>query len=300
MAASAALTDIAVGVRWLRQAGVETVVILGNSGGASLMSAYQAERAGTPDAGDLFVSLCAHPGRPDVLTAWLDPSVTDESDPSRWTAIWTCTIRKTGRRTTRSSSLDTARLSGTATNGSPHGLGRLQAAGATDRLFNVPRTWADPRFLDLTLEPTDRPPGCYRGDPRRANYGSSGLAASCTLRGWMSMWSLSTSPCRAELHLPRITHSALIIQSAADQGVYPSDARAIHAGLASTDRTLAMVAGDHYLIEPPGARQATAELIAEWIGARTLGHGRPTFSAGAVEPRLRRVGLLRKRRRDDR
>lgn len=36
-----ALIDIGVGMRWLReQAGVETVVILGNSGGGSLMGAY--------------------------------------------------------------------------------------------------------------------------------------------------------------------------------------------------------------------------------------------------------------------
>ena len=39
-----ALIDIGVGVRWLReQAGVETIVILGNSGGGSLMGAYQGE-----------------------------------------------------------------------------------------------------------------------------------------------------------------------------------------------------------------------------------------------------------------
>ena len=31
--------------------------------------------------GDLFVALAAHSGRPEVLTAWLDPSVTDERDP---------------------------------------------------------------------------------------------------------------------------------------------------------------------------------------------------------------------------
>lgn len=39
-----ALIDISVGVEWVRrEAGVETVVILGNSGGGSLMAAYQAE-----------------------------------------------------------------------------------------------------------------------------------------------------------------------------------------------------------------------------------------------------------------
>ena len=93
-----AVIDIGAGVRWLREvAGVDTVVILGNSGGGSLMGAYQSQATDPsiapardlqlPDAAldlptaDLYVSLNAHPGRPDVLTAWLDPSVTDETDP---------------------------------------------------------------------------------------------------------------------------------------------------------------------------------------------------------------------------
>ena len=39
-----ALVDIGVGVRWLREVqGVEAVVLLGNSGGGSLMAAYQSQ-----------------------------------------------------------------------------------------------------------------------------------------------------------------------------------------------------------------------------------------------------------------
>ena len=39
-----ALVDIGVGVRWLREVqGVETIVLLGNSGGGSLMAAYQSQ-----------------------------------------------------------------------------------------------------------------------------------------------------------------------------------------------------------------------------------------------------------------
>ena len=90
--------DIGVGVRWLREvAGVEVVVLLGNCGGGSLMATYQAqatapsiaptrgltlpEAVGELPAGDLYVSLQAHPGHPEVLTTWLDPSVVDEADP---------------------------------------------------------------------------------------------------------------------------------------------------------------------------------------------------------------------------
>src|SRR3546814_10597556 len=39
-----AVLDIGVGMKWLKEeAGVEAIVILGNSGGGSLMGAYQAE-----------------------------------------------------------------------------------------------------------------------------------------------------------------------------------------------------------------------------------------------------------------
>ncbi len=77
-----ALADIGLGVRWLREQGVERLVLLGNSGGGSLMAAYQA-RAAQDARGDLYISLAAHPGRPQVLTAWMDASVTDEFDPTQ-------------------------------------------------------------------------------------------------------------------------------------------------------------------------------------------------------------------------
>ena len=42
-----ALIDLGVGVRWLKEtAGVENIVILGNSGGGSLMAAYQSQAKG--------------------------------------------------------------------------------------------------------------------------------------------------------------------------------------------------------------------------------------------------------------
>ena len=92
-----ALVDIGVGVRWLREVqGVEIVVLLGNSGGGSLMAAYQAQAVDPhvtplegmrPAAGlndllpaDGYIASAAHPGRPEVLTAWMDASVVDESD----------------------------------------------------------------------------------------------------------------------------------------------------------------------------------------------------------------------------
>jgi hypothetical protein len=281
-----ALADIGVGVRWLRQvAGVDTVVILGNSGGASLMGAYQAEasEASAPaeasaadqvalPAADLFLSLCAHPGRPDILTEWLDPSLTDEADPLSVDPALDLYSGAFGPPfsvdfVARYRAAQVAR-NDRITEWARSELARMQAAGGWDRVFVVHRGWADPRFIDLALDPSDREPGCYFGDPRTANYGPFNLAGTCTLRSWLAMWSLAASDCRAQRHLPRITVPAIVIQSTGDQGCFPSHAAAIHAQLGSADKSLELVPGDHYLLTPAGQRETVAGLIAAWISAR--------------------------------
>ena len=270
-----ALTDIGVGVRWLRDmGGAGTVVLLGNSGGASLMAAYQARAlAGTEglEPADLFVSLNAHPGRPDVLTSWLDPSVTDESDPLSIDPQLDMFDPGHGppygeafvRRYREAQRARNQRI----TDWCHSELERLRPAGGRDRFFPVFRTWADLRFLDLSIDPSDRDVGCYAGDPALANRGAFGLASTATLRSWLSMWSLSDSPCRAEPHLGAITQPSLVVQSAADQGCYLSDARAIYDALASEDKTLEVVKGDHYFQRPEGAAETVADLIAAWVDA---------------------------------
>jgi pimeloyl-ACP methyl ester carboxylesterase len=270
-----AMTDIGVGVRWLRdEAGIDTVVVLGNSGGASLMGAYQSYALDRPTlpTGDLFISLCAHPGRPDVLTAWLDPSVVDEADLLATEPSLDMFDRGNGppyrqefvQRYRAAQVARNDRITAWARNE----LQRLGAVGVPDRLFTVSRQWADLRFLDVSLDPSDRPVGCYAGDPAVANRGPFGLASTCTLRTWLDMWSLAESDCRATPHLARITAPALVIQSTGDQGCFLSDARAIYELLGGADKHLEFVPGDHYLRTPSGARDELATMIVDWIGER--------------------------------
>jgi pimeloyl-ACP methyl ester carboxylesterase len=285
-----ALIDIGVGVRWLReQAGVERVVILGNSGGGSLMAAYQAEAAAPTlaagvkgaaakalaslPAADLYVSLNAHKGRPEVLTSWLDASVVDERDPTL---------------------IDPALDPFDAANGPPYApefiaryraaqvarnqritdwakaeLARVNAAGTPDLFFPLYRAWADLRFMDPAIDPSARPcPGCYAGDPAAANR-RPGLGRVSSLRTWLSMWSLETSNCQGGPQLARITVPALVVQSMADMGVFPSDARAIHAALAAPDKTLELIPGAHYFEDVEANREGMIDLVSGWIEARS-------------------------------
>jgi hypothetical protein len=285
-----ALVDVGAGVRWLRDvAGVDTVVLLGNCGGGSLMAAYQSQATepniaptrgvalpdalGSLEAGDLYVSLQAHPGRPEVLTRWLDPAVTDEADPLSCDPALDMFDPANGPPyppdfVARYRNAQEAR-NHRITEWAHAELDRLNAAGTFDRNFNVHRTWADLRFSDPALDPSDRPAGrCLGGDPRWCNRSPFGIAANSSLRTWLSMWSLRDSQCRGAPHLGRIAVPALVVQSTADVGVFPSDAQAIFDALGSADKVVEWIEGDHYLESPATARAETADLVAGWITAQ--------------------------------
>lgn len=96
-----ALLDVAAGVNFLRDAGFKRVILVGNSGGASLYAFYNEQSllppeqrlertpggrpTGLPKARmstvDALVLLAPHPGQGLVLQSCIDPSVTNETDP---------------------------------------------------------------------------------------------------------------------------------------------------------------------------------------------------------------------------
>jgi alpha-beta hydrolase superfamily lysophospholipase len=216
------------------------------------------------------VALAAHSGRPEVLTNWLDPSVTDEGDPlaakpdldpfnpangppfsEDFQARYRASQRARNERITDWVHGQLAALAGTR---------------ARDRLFLVHRVWADLRMIDPAIEPSDRRPNwCYLGEPVKANYGVFGVGTVSTLRTWLSMWSLRTSQCIAAPHLAKITLPSLVLHATADTGVYDSDARALFRALAAADKRLEFIRADHYLTEPARAREEAADLIAAWV-----------------------------------
>ena len=284
-----ALVDIGVGVRWLRETqGVETVVLLGNSGGGSLMAAYQSQAvepnvtplagmrpaAGLDDlpAADGYVASAAHPGRPEVLTAWMDGAVVDENDPVP-SDPYLDVFDECNGPPFSPEFIERYRAAQIARNNAITAwaqgeLTRIRAAGFSDRPFTVMRTWADPRMVDPTIEPTKRQPNmCYAGTPKQANRSARGIAAACTLRNWLGMWSLQTAQTRAEPHLARIGCPALVINADRDTGVFPSDADLIFTALASNDKTRIDIDADHYFTTP-GTRGEQADAITNWTAQR--------------------------------
>lgn len=95
------LIDLATYMAWLREAGAEAIVLLGNSGGGSLFAFYQAQAATAPEqriattpggrpslldrtempTGDAIVFMAAHAGQGLIMNEVIDPAVVDETDP---------------------------------------------------------------------------------------------------------------------------------------------------------------------------------------------------------------------------
>ncbi|MDH3295043.1 MAG: alpha/beta hydrolase, partial [Acidimicrobiia bacterium] len=286
-----AVAEIGVGVRWMKEvAGVQTVVLLGNSGGGSLMAAYHSQ-AVDPSIrpapglrplpalddlvpGDLYVFLAAHPGRPEIFSHWIDGSVTDETDPTAIDPSLDIYNPDNGppyspgflARYRQAQLARMAHITAWVTSE----LERCEAAGVRDRLFTVDRVWADPRFVDPTIDPNDRQPNsCYLGDPSKANRGIYGVGLVNSLRTWLSMWSLTDSQCQAGPHLARLHLPTLLIEATEDSGVFPSDGDAIFNAVAASDKSRLAIAGDHYFRNRPGARAQVADTITDWVADRT-------------------------------
>jgi len=298
-----ALIDIGVGIRWLReQAGVEIVVILGNSGGASLMGAYQgqaqhphldpgsapAELMQNLPAADLYISLAAHPGRATILTEWLDPCVTDETDPlscdpnldmfnptngppysaefvARYRAGQVARNERITKRAEQAlADIAAGRPQGRTALTAKETFGAPSVDGVFDAFITIPRQFADLRFTDLSIDPSKREVGCYMGDPQQSNYSGYGLAPVASAREWLAMWSLSHTQIRIERQLPNITQPSLVISLNHDQGCFPSHAQAIYDALGTTDKQLEFVDGTHYL-EKVGNRDTFADQVVGWL-----------------------------------
>jgi hypothetical protein len=102
------LFDIAAGMRHLKEQGYERIVLLGNSGGGSLLGFYQSQAGRTPaerltstpggeridltsedmPAGDVYIAVAAHLGEGRFMLNVLDPAVVDEHDPARSDPAW--------------------------------------------------------------------------------------------------------------------------------------------------------------------------------------------------------------------
>lgn len=314
-----AIIDVAAGAATLRDLGFKKIVMLGNSGGAALFAFYNDQALRDPSARiarspggrptkldqavmpevDGFVFVAPHPGQGILLMNAIDPSVTDERDPSsadpslypfmaengfgqaeeggaHYSAEFLA--RYKAAQHARVERIDAfareaihRRMEARKKGGEAKGADALNAYLAG--VFNVWRTDADLRCFDLSLEPSDRRWGSVWGaNPLVSNVGSVGFARVCTPESWLSTWSgLSSNASFAQrggsIHQPTLT-----IFYTGDNSVFPGDADGIVASIASSDHQVQRIRGNHHgqslRLDEQNGQEIAGVRAADWLKER--------------------------------
>ena len=283
------IQDLGAGVAFLREQGYKRVVLIGNSGGGSLAAFYQsqAERltiSNTPDGRPIDLSaddlpkadglaMCAaHPGRAQVLSDWLDPSVIDEDDMLAADPALDMFNPKNGPPFDRDW-LQKYREAQLARNDriTDRALARLRAFDANpdpeapkDAAFLVFRTAADPRFVDLTIDPSDRKAGTTRGSARASNYGVLHTGRICSLRSWLSQWSVRLSRADGPKCLERTSVPVLSVTYSADPVVFPSQVGQYTAAARGRVSAHMLQGATHHMHGQPQLIERLSDLLVDW------------------------------------
>ncbi len=246
-------------------------------------------------AADAMVYVAAHPGEGHYLLHAIDPSLRDEADPldadpaldlyqaangfreppasSRYTPEFLVAYR--GAQRARVERIDAearrrvARRRAARERWKETGaLDERRASIATEFLL-VYRTDADPRCVDLSLDPSDRDYGSLWGvRPDWINYGAVGFGRMVSPEAWLSTWSGLSSRAEIARSGPRMSLPALLVSYTGDNGIFPSDADAIAASLATDDLERVDLVADHYGFPSQRGRVLAAAAVAEWLRRR--------------------------------
>ena len=232
------IVDVETVAAEMRRRGAEAVVLLGNSGGGSLMAMANAERGDRrrldrhgrpPRRGRVHAPGDRPVGRPTSPTRFSVVPELDMYDPDNGWRPWPepCTYDRDWLARYRAAQVArVARIDAIAKRVAGRGRGRPPAARSGRqggrrpdlarpagpqrccmKYLTIYRTLADPAYLDLSIDPDERPLGSLFAfpDPLDANYGRGGLARTMTARGWLSTWSGLSSHAKLADTMPKVT-----------------------------------------------------------------------------------------------
>lgn len=286
------LVDMGSMVTHLRSLGYEHVVAIGNSGGASIVPYYQAQAeeptVSSPPGGgadltearleplDAIAMLNAHPSRARLSSEWLDPAIVDEHQPFERDAAldmynpvhgppyslefivaYRAAQLERNRRITRWAEGQLAALTSAG----------HRPAGLDDLAFVVQGTMADMRFLDGSIDPSDREIGVTPwGVPAVGDYLPAGIGRLCTVRSWINQWSIDRTLGDSLRWLPAVTVPVAVMSPTADPLVMPHMGRQMYDATLKAPRAFYESKGaNHYFEGQPEILEATLDWFASWV-----------------------------------
>ncbi len=324
------LLDMAAGMSFLKSRGFEKIVLLGASGGGSLIVFYQAQAATAPPgrvsstpAGDPpnlnefdlppadgVMTVIHHLGEGEILEARIDPSVIQEEDPlsidpsldmynpangfrmppetttysKEFIALyWAAQRARMERLDQWARALIAQQNHYKALMKQPDFKNLpweqqqwIERNALTERHMTVYRTWADLRYMDLSIDPSDRIVGDNSGTtPWLSNYSLSPTPNYISPRAFLSSRSSLSSNAVSVKSMRQVKVPFLIVQGTAHRAIYPSDTKAILAAAATKDKTVAWIVGADIYFRPSGPKsgkgdqlQQTMHTLVSWMRER--------------------------------
>ena len=248
---------------------------------------------------DGAIFLAPHPGQGRLLLGCIDPSVSDEADPlsvvpdldpfdpangfaepptsSSYRAEFLARYRAAQRD--RVARIDAVAREHLARAAEARAAFKKSGAAAdrrraiAPRIITVFRTDADPRTVDLAIDPSDRPYGSLFGRrPDLIDYGQVGFGRLTTPEAWLSTWSGLSSNADFVRCAPGVTVPTLFIEVTGDQAAFPADSRAMVQALGPVDLTHRTIRGLHFggaiAKDEPTGNELAGDVIAAWLGDR--------------------------------
>ncbi|HUA33912.1 MAG TPA: hypothetical protein VMA09_09935 [Candidatus Binataceae bacterium] len=259
---------------------------------------------------DGFVVLAAHPGQGMVLMSCLDAAVVDESDPLASDPELDMYDERNGFRTPPAESryskefLDRYRAAQRVRCARIDAIARRHIAEASqgrlamraadfasrsvdDRNYAsrramapcymiVYRTQANPNYLDLSIDPSERAVGSIiMARPDLGNYSPFGLGRIVTPDAWLSTWSGLSSYAKTAANLPKVTVPTLVVGANGDQDIFNADIKAEYEASGASDKTIAFIEGADHFMRAGGSkshlgdpRPRLMKVLTEWTRER--------------------------------
>lgn len=277
------IQDLGRGVEFLRDQGYEKIILIGNSGGGSLSCFYQSEAEnptvsslphgelidiGVLSKADAIVLLAPHPSRAQALTEWLDPAIIDECNPQlrdpkldlfvqrplpydrEWIRGFRDAQVARNRRISQHALATIAVL-------------RSRSEGPSDHILTVHGTGADPRFLDLTLDPNGRTVRSLEL-AKQLNDAHLSMGRLSTMTTWLSQWSIDHSRANGPACLARTSAPVLCIEFEKDEIVYPSYVKSYVEARTGNLTSEVLPGATHFMIGLPELQDRLARRLLAW------------------------------------